>query len=91
MLQVSSQVQSDGKSPHSWVVPPLAIMQVEAQIEQPQFERHRRSWATLKWCMRLYLDISEPGENDWVKSIEGRALLYLFVTETIELRESLVW
>jgi hypothetical protein len=21
----------------------------ENQIEQPQFERHRRSWATLKW------------------------------------------
>ena len=21
----------------------------ELQIEQPQFERHRRSWATLKW------------------------------------------
>ena len=21
----------------------------ETQIEQPQFERHRRSWATLKW------------------------------------------
>ena len=24
-------------------------MRFEAQIEQPQFERHRRSWATLKW------------------------------------------
>ncbi len=24
-------------------------MKFEAQIEQPQFERHRRSWATLKW------------------------------------------
>ncbi len=24
-------------------------MGFEAQIEQPQFERHRRSWATLKW------------------------------------------
>jgi len=24
-------------------------MKFENQIEQPQFERHRRSWATLKW------------------------------------------
>lgn len=24
-------------------------MRFEAQIEQPQYERHRRSWATLKW------------------------------------------
>jgi hypothetical protein len=24
-------------------------MKFETQIEQPQFERHRRSWATLKW------------------------------------------
>ena len=24
-------------------------MKFEVQIEQPQYERHRRSWATLKW------------------------------------------
>jgi hypothetical protein len=24
-------------------------MKFETQIEQPQYERHRRSWATLKW------------------------------------------
>lgn len=24
-------------------------MRFETQIEQPQYERHRRSWATLKW------------------------------------------
>lgn len=46
-------------------------MRFEAQIEQPQFERHRRSWATLKWFENtpkteeaFYLRLQELPDED---------------------------
>jgi len=37
-----------------------------------------------------YTNIGQPDGDDWVTSIEGQALLYPLVTETIELLESLL-
>ena len=46
-------------------------MKFETQIEQPQFERHRRSWATLKWFQKtpktedaFYLRFHELPDED---------------------------
>ena len=36
------------------------------------------------------VNIGKPDEDDWITSIEGQALLYPLVTETIELLESLL-
>ena len=42
-----TEANKSTKTPHE---PGLSEkMRFETQIEQPQFERHRRSWATLKW------------------------------------------
>jgi len=35
-------------------------------------------------------NIGQPNEDDWITSIEGQALLYPLLAETIELLESLL-
>jgi hypothetical protein len=35
-------------------------------------------------------NIGQPDEDDWITSIEGQALLYPLVVETIEILESLL-
>jgi len=37
-----------------------------------------------------FANTGEPDEDDWVTSIEGQALLYPLLTETIELLESML-
>jgi internalin A len=37
-----------------------------------------------------FANIGQPDEDDWITSIEGQALLYPLVTETIELLESML-